>query len=456
MTSRVARSVADSAPVAYTRELQLLADPQLRSDLTMVNARPGQIKKLKVEQAQRVVELVDDPAVLAGIRRAEKRRKIRFAIEAHPLGRTIPHAQWCQDCAEIKQGVTSLAEFDELLAAHDGCPLVPVRVIELSTGEQLTSSCWMSVTNSSNSQRVSAAVAWLLVAGIAGRLSPELPWVRAILDRSGSNWSVERFLQDLIPREARLNIELVRHWFNRRAELPQGNYSAELLIEIAHELPTSGAVYVGMRDKLLNEDHIREMWPVMQMRQRIDAIQSTADETFIIWALEQLAEDHEFNQQNHSSRFESTVQILGTFPQLSTRHRLITLSAGEYDSLVRFAFGELGVSPRPGEVRAAATALFERNGQLERTLDYAKTLSGRYEARLVRPSVRELVEILFERTNAQLVLVGSSPVTQLAHQRLWSELRTEAERNTALGLLESWDANLDSLVTTVKLLEDGP
>lgn len=452
MTNLVARAVADNAPEEYAQQLQLIADPQLRSDLAMVNARPARIKKLRVEQAIRVLHLVEDPTVLVGVRRVEKRVNVRAEIETHSLARTISHMQWCAECSGA--GTYNLAELDTLIATYPGCPMLPVSIIELTSDTELALRCWENLSAGWSTDACgAAAAASALIASAAGRIPRDIPWVQELRDTAAGSWTVSRWLQELLPREPEMTIELVRTWLLRRSELPPFRYTAELLVTLAHEFPESDAISIGMHEKLLNEDHIRELWPMMKIRQRVAAIQASLDEQFAIWALEQLACDAEFDQQNRGPRWERMVRAVTTFPHLNTRHRLIALSAGEYDSLVRFAFGELGVSPRVGEVRAAAEALFERREQLDRTLEYAKANSNRNQDLLNTPAAVELVQILTERTSAPALLAGSTPLSKKAHHHLWGALTSEAERTTALGLLESWTANIDSLIATVKLLE---
>lgn len=450
---------AQSCPRPVRRLAMCSALPAIGGLLNKVTAKPAAIRRLKIADALRVIDLIDDPTLLADILDADARRAIRDGIARHHLYPSIPHRRICLRCRDNELLETTGPE-DLAALLRDRLRRDPRVAGKNLCTEQVLATLRAQPVDAQPALWALAADGLLAGAGVvrveiaAGRtpLDPELglgdtrPGIRAWLDREPV----------VTPHLLRLGVlcgHIPDHWALTEQEWSDVCRQAPFAALTSMRPPLASVL--ASWDALPTDVHFwalrfpKTLEELQEVLGRIRETRAALDEADLR------------GSSGISTRPLTTVDnkrvdvfaLLARYPELSDLDRVTMLTLVGARSLGDLLSGRCVVRPRVSEIPQLVDLYLQttrsKNG------DYLVSLLATMDADDT-PEQRQLVEEALRRCPAVTVFSFEGLLADAGHAYVWSRITTPGAIQTLVGLLTEWTGALHELVDTVLALEAAP
>jgi hypothetical protein len=434
--------------------------PTLGGLLNKVTAKPSALRRIKIADALRVIDLIDDPMLLADILDVDKRSAIRDAITRHHLYPAIPHERICARCRDNELLETTGAE-DLATLLRDRLRRDP-RV----AGKNL---CHHQVMATLRAQPVDAQPAlWAtavdgLLSG-AGVVRVAIAAGRTPLDPELALGDVRSGTRDWLDREPVATPNLLRlavlcshiptHWSLTEQDwidvCRQAPFNAvtSLRPPLTSVLAAWDAIWADLHVWTLRfPQTLEELQDVLA---RIRETRAASEET----DLRRASAIGTRPISAVDSRRVDIFALLARYPELSDLDRITMLSLTNARSIGEYLCGRYLVKPRVSEIPQLVdlylTAARSKDGA------YLVSLLATLDTDDDTPEQRRLVEEALQRCTAAKVFSFEGPLANAGHAYVWSRIASPGAIQTLVGLLAEWTGTLHELVDTVLALEVAP
>ena len=394
--------------------------------LERVKAKPGYIRKLDVNKASLVINLIDDPKVLGEIYPLDKRVTVREAIKEHNLFRLLPHFLRCsRGCDDIlaEVGVENLFEERYIDQICDEALTNYLNSIEMYS---IRSNAWLKVVS------LNRCIPQAYIAKALGDLDSNfsLPEFKVV----GDNWQLHRSFRKAFDCLPDLPLELVDLAVRFDVDFSKWKLSSE----VTTKLLLLGAYKHVVNSKYFKAEELYNYFINTSEEGQIEMLRFSESSEFLEMALSRLT----LSPRLHDAAWSRVAPVLNRFPELSSTARVKLLCKTTPATVVDFITSENAVLPRPGEVKElvsnyplGVTKLLPelRRGRVfinEAFIEFCKVAVG---------SVSPARDLLISR---------SATLVEYLNRRL-SEL-TEDELVIFYELFESWNGSFEELLVLAK------
>ncbi len=418
-----------TAPPQVRTALVRAVDHETREAHRRCVARPGAIKKIRADKAEKVIELIDDPALLAAIYHKDNRKRVDAAVRLHPLWSCVPHEELCDQCRAHGATVRALSTAEEvrsyLAVTPIRCSVLVIRMLD-ALDPDIAKELWGEVKNLIEN---SAALQVSIAAG-RGRYASE-----AGRPRGWPGNDLARLLNaepvvtgDLLNLAVNQKIAIPPHW--RPSEEQWQKVLLTSLRSLLRFVDGPGTDFF-LRNWVLIPENDRP-WV-------LDTVKTLDEAVAVVDRLMQ--EPFVFADSGPSYN-----AVLLRYPEMGPERRVHLMLRSGRSSLMDCLIGLRGpraTAEEIGLVFAKLDALDERS-----FLRSTARIFGRQFDLPVSAEHQVLVAALVDRLPVAVVVESAGALAHEAHRRIWEKLDPEIHAEILGGLLADWGGTVGELIET--------
>lgn len=446
-----------TGPRHVQRILQLTTNHDLHEQYAKVKRNPKHIKRLPIEQAILVTELVDDPEQLGRIIAADKRERVIDAAQGHTLWSQVPHRFRCRICTtDTIENITTCDQLMNLTkwrepasSASRFCSEQILNTILTMPAEEQQNS-WPEAFE--NGLRYNARA---LVAIAAGRIrldldgDPRLSYARA----DGDVDELEKALEaEPVATKALVAFGLLFSYIPGHWKLDDDDWGMVLTKNDARLLQM---VHPPVETILRN-------WSSLNIASKISILNRTKSMTELSQILTLVKPDADEIAKERYTKVKQHC-LLQRFPEITLTEKLLLLGLGGRKTIALYLVGGFAeVGPRaadmPDSVNAYIDYYTDHPNQL--TSEAVRDSDDAYLTELLSkncqdirvPAQKILVDELLAKLPAKSLFNHEGILSDAAHRMLWTSVKGDENIMTATSLLQDWSGTLQEMIASLQKL----
>lgn len=393
-------------------------------------ARPKSIKRLRVDMAEKVIDVIDDPRLLAEILHMDKRRAVEQAVKNHRLWNHIPHELLCSQCSTLHDQaslVKNLEDFTTLVGeAGATCSVLLLKALD-RLGHEDAVNGWRILQGRTGSHGLTA-VQVAVAAGRANYVQPE--------DARGRGYAGSD-LARLLNAEEKVTVGLLALAVDAQLPLPASWSPTE---EHWQELLRRNARALLRNPHGPGAAFVQRNWDLIAERERCWALETAKSAEDVTMLVDMLMSTP--ITLNDSGPLYSA--LLQRHKDIVAERRVYIVMLSGRGFVTDCLTGKRGIALTCEEIRLLVEKLVDLN-EVALLKNVARLYNIQVE-KVATPEQAVLLEELIDRLPAARVFESRGVLAREAHRRIWERLDPGIHAEILGGLVADWGGTVDELI----------